>query len=172
MSEPRLDDAPDGALGFVETLGLVAAMEAADAMVKAAPVQLVRQARTVPGLITHFVIGETGAVRAAVEAGAAAAARVGKVAGSHVIPRPASGVWDMIQGRAASPARTAPRRGSAPRTTPARAQSGAAYEGMTVRALRALARERGDERLTGRAIARANKAELVDFLRASDADSP
>lgn len=135
-------------------------------MVKAAPVQLVRQARTVPGLITHFVIGETGAVRAAVEAGAAAAARVGKVAGSHVIPRPASGVWDMIQGGAV------PRPEAPVESSPARASHPADdYEGMTVRALRALARDREDDRLSGRAIARANKAELVAFLRAADAGS-
>ena len=175
MAQSLPDDAPDGALGFVETLGLVAAMEAADAMVKAAPVTLVRQARTVPGLITHFVVGETGAVRAAVEAGAAAAARVGSVAGSHVIPRPASGVWDMIQGRAVSQA-AAPARTASARSTPARparvvSEPADEYEDMTVRALRALARERDDDRLTGRAIARANKAELVAFLRASDTDS-
>jgi len=188
VAKPLPDDAPDGALGFVETLGLVAALEAADAMVKAAPVQLVRQARTVPGLITHFVVGETGAVRAAVEAGAAAAARVGSVAGSHVIPRPAPGVWDMIQGgavpRSAPPARKSSTRKTPQRTAPARpaparkvpappapALPADDYDGMTVRALRALARERDDDRLTGRAIARANKAELVAFLRAADAGS-
>ncbi|GAB5534747.1 MAG: hypothetical protein Rubg2KO_09960 [Rubricoccaceae bacterium] len=185
MAQSLPNDELDGALGFVETLGLVAAMEAADAMVKAAPVRLVRQARTVPGLITHFVVGETGAVRAAVEAGAAAAARVGSVAGSHVIPRPASGVWDMIQGRTVpkavstpkAKARTSPARtATVTKRSPARKRQAASaledeYEGMTVRALRALARERDDDRLTGRAIARANKAELVAFLRASDADS-
>ena len=165
MAQSLPKDAPDGALGFVETVGLVAAIEAADAMVKAAPVQLVRQARTVPGLITHFVIGDTGAVQAAVEAGAAAAARVGSVAGSHVIPRPAPGVWSMIEGsavtRLASPARPAP----------ALRVVADDYDGMTVRALRTLARSRDDERLTGRAVARANKAELVAFLRAADAGS-
>lgn len=149
------DDALDGALGFVETVGLVAAVEAADAMVKAASVRLVRQSRTVPGLITHFVVGDTGAVRAAVEAGVAAAARVGSVAGSHVIPRPAPGVWAMIQG--------APRRA-------ARGAPGDDYEDQTVRELRALARDRDDERLSGRAVARASKAELVAFLRAGDAE--
>lgn len=149
------DDALDGALGFVETVGLVAAVEAADAMVKAASVRLVRQSRTVPGLITHFVVGDTGAVRAAVEAGVAAAARVGSVAGSHVIPRPAPGVWAMIQGD--------PRRAE-------RGASGDDYEDQTVRELRALARDRDDERLSGRAVARASKAELVAFLRAGDAE--
>ena len=157
------DDSTDGALGFVETVGLVAAIEAADAMVKAAPVQLVRQARTVPGLITHFVIGETGAVRAAVEAGAAAARRVGSVAGQHVIPRPAPGVWAMIQGHAA------PTVAALKKATPARSVTVDTYDSLTVRDLRSLAREREDERLSGRAIARATKADLVAYLRASDA---
>ena len=146
----------DGALGFVETVGLVAAIEAADAMVKAANVRLVQQTRTVPGLITHFVVGDTGAVRAAVAAGAEAAARVGKVAGTHVIPRPAPGVWAMLQAPSSTRVRPAPAAGG-----------GDDYEDRTVRELRALARERDDDRLTGRAIARASKSELVAFLRDS-----
>ena len=154
----------DGALGFVETVGLVAAIEAADAMVKAANVRLVQQTRTVPGLITHFVVGDTGAVRAAVAAGAEAAARVGTVAGTHVIPRPAPGVWAMLRG-------AAPARARARVVAQTSRASVDAYEERTVRELRALARERGDDRLTGRAIARANKAELVAFLRDSGASS-
>ena len=160
-------DDPDptlgGALGFVETVGLVAAIEAADAMVKAANVRIVQQTRTVPGLITHFVVGDTGAVRAAVEAGAAAAARVGTVAGTHVIPRPAPGVWAMLRGGTPPGAHAAPSRPAA----------GAAddYASRTVRELRALARERDDDRLTGRAIARATKSELVAFLRDAGARS-
>ena len=166
---PPVSDRPlDGALGFVETVGLVAAIEAADAMVKAANVRLVQQTRTVPGLITHFVVGDTGAVRAAVAAGAAAAARVGTVAGSHVIPRPAPGVWAMLEGPA--PARPTPRADRPIARTPATGDP-EDYEGRTVRELRALARERDDDRLTGRAIARANKSELVAFLRDAGARS-
>ena len=154
---PAPGDTHDGALGFVETVGLVAAIEAADAMLKAAPVRLVRQARTVPGLITHFVIGDTGAVRSAVEAGAAAAARVGSVAGTHVIPRPAPGVWALLQGADRAPSRAA--LDAAERDD---------YEGRTVRELRTLARDRDDDRLSGRAIASASKDELVAFLRETE----
>ena len=76
------------ALGLIETRGMVAAIEAADAMVKAANVKLVNQVRVGAGLITISVEGDVGAVKAAVDAGAAAAARVGTLAASHVIPRP------------------------------------------------------------------------------------
>ena len=67
------------ALGLVETKGLVAAIEAADAMVKAANVKFVGKEITVPAMITVKVVGETAAVRAAVDAGAAAAQRVGQI---------------------------------------------------------------------------------------------
>src|SRR5436305_9701630 len=75
------------ALGMVECMGLVAMIEAADAMVKAANVHLVGYERIDAGLVTAIVRGEVAAVRAAVDAGAAAAARVGKVVATHVIPR-------------------------------------------------------------------------------------
>jgi ethanolamine utilization protein EutM len=76
------------ALGMVECRGLVAMIEAADAMVKAAPVHLVGYEKIDAGLVTAIVRGEVAAVRAAVDAGAAAAARVGTVVATHVIPRP------------------------------------------------------------------------------------
>ncbi len=76
------------ALGLVETRGLVAAIEAADAMVKAANVTLVGKERTDPALITIKVIGETAAVRSSVDAGAAAAGRVGSLVSTHIIPQP------------------------------------------------------------------------------------
>lgn len=76
------------ALGMVETRGLVAAIEAADAMVKAADVHLLRYTRVQGGLIMVEVEGEVAAVKAAVDAGAAAAARVGELISIHVIPRP------------------------------------------------------------------------------------
>ena len=76
------------ALGLVETRGLVAAIEAADAMVKAANVILVGREKTDPALITVKVVGETAAVRSAVDAGAAAAKRVGELISSHIIPQP------------------------------------------------------------------------------------
>ncbi len=75
-------------LGFIETKGLVAALEAADTMVKAANVEILAKETVGAGLVTIVVKGEVGAVRAAVDAGAAAAKRVGELVSVHVIPRP------------------------------------------------------------------------------------
>lgn len=76
------------ALGMVECMGLVAMIEAADAMVKTANVTLVGYEKIDAGLVTAIVRGDVAAVKAAVDAGAAAAARVGKVTATHVIARP------------------------------------------------------------------------------------
>lgn len=76
------------ALGMVETKGLVGSIEAADAMVKAANVTLIGKVHVGGGLVTVMVRGEVGAVKAAVDAGAAAAQRVGHLVSQHVIPRP------------------------------------------------------------------------------------
>lgn len=76
------------ALGMVETKGLVGAIEAADAMAKAANVAMIGYEKIGSGLVTVMVRGDVGAVKAAVEAGAAAAKRVGEVISVHVIPRP------------------------------------------------------------------------------------
>ena len=76
------------ALGMVETKGLVGAIEAADAMVKAANVQLVGKEQVGGGLVTVMVRGDVGAVNAATDAGAAAAEKVGELISVHVIPRP------------------------------------------------------------------------------------
>ncbi|SDN90576.1 BMC domain-containing protein [Psychrobacillus sp. OK028] len=76
------------ALGMVETKGLVGAIEAADAMVKAASVNLVGKVHVGGGIVTVLVRGDVGAVKAATDAGAAAAQRVGELLSVHVIPRP------------------------------------------------------------------------------------
>ncbi|GAB6179574.1 propanediol utilization microcompartment protein PduA [Desulfotomaculum defluvii] len=76
------------ALGLVETKGLVSAIEAADAMVKAANVALVGYEKIGSGLVTVMVRGDVGAVKAATDSGAAAAQRVGELVSVHVIPRP------------------------------------------------------------------------------------
>ena len=76
------------ALGMVETRGLIGSIEAADAMVKAADVKLIGKEQIGSGLVTVMVRGDVGAVQAAVEAGAAAAQRVGDLYGTHVIPSP------------------------------------------------------------------------------------
>lgn len=76
------------ALGMIETKGLVGAIEAADAMVKAAKVDLFGKEKATAGLVTMYVRGEVGAVKAATDAGAAAARRIGELVSVHVIPRP------------------------------------------------------------------------------------
>ncbi|MFQ8759590.1 MAG: BMC domain-containing protein [Intestinimonas sp.] len=76
------------ALGMIETKGLVASVEAADAMVKAANVTLIGKVHVGGGLVTVMVRGDVGAVKASVDAGAAAAERVGELISVHVIPRP------------------------------------------------------------------------------------
>ena len=84
------------ALGMVETRGLVAAIEAADAMVKAANVQLIGSEKIGSGLVSVMVRGDVGAVKAAVEAGGAAASRLGEVIATHVIPRPHNDVEKIL----------------------------------------------------------------------------
>lgn len=132
-------------LGFVETRGLVAAFEAADAMLKASSVELVGMERTEAALVTVTVEGDTAAVQSAVDAGRAAAARVGEVLSSHVIARPADETRGMQLGS----------------TEPE-------LEDMTVRELRTLARTFDNLPIQGREIARANKAELLRVLHAKN----
>lgn len=84
------------ALGMVETKGFVGAVEAADAMVKAANVSLVGKQQVGSGLVTVIVRGDVGAVKAATDAGAAAAERVGELVSVHVIPRPHSDVEHIL----------------------------------------------------------------------------
>ncbi|MEG0961298.1 MAG: propanediol utilization microcompartment protein PduA [Lachnospiraceae bacterium] len=84
------------ALGMVETKGLVGAIEAADAMTKAANVMLVGYEKIGSGLVTVMVRGDVGAVKAAVDAGSSAAGNVGQVVSKHVIPRPHSDVEKIL----------------------------------------------------------------------------
>ena len=84
------------ALGMVETRGLVAAIEAADAMVKAANVQLIGSEKIGSGLVSVMVRGDVGAVKSAVEAGGAAASRLCEVIATHVIPRPHDDVNKLL----------------------------------------------------------------------------
>jgi len=84
------------ALGMIETKGLVGAIEAADAMVKAANVTLVGKEKVGGGLVAVMVRGDVGAVKAATDAGAAAAERVGQLVSVHVIPRPHEEVEQLL----------------------------------------------------------------------------
>ncbi len=83
-------------LGMIETRGLTAAIEAADAMVKAAEVTLVGTEKIGSGLVSVMVRGDVGAVKAAVEAGTAAASRLGEIIATHVIPRPHADVEKIL----------------------------------------------------------------------------
>jgi microcompartment protein CcmL/EutN len=157
------------ALGMVETRGLVGSIEAADVMVKTANVRLLGTEYIRNGLVTVQIIGEVAAVKAAVDAGAAAAGRVGQLVSQHVIPRPADEVEPLLQ---------------RPRTT----EPGAEEEGedleedfdfvasandaeylsqldaMTVHQLRTLARKTEGLRIQGREISMANKELLIHEL--------
>jgi len=93
MTEPAR---PAGALGLLETRGLVGAIEAADAMVKAAKVTLVGYEKIGSGYVTALVRGDVAAVKAATDAGAAAARRVGELVSVHVIPRPHTNLEDVL----------------------------------------------------------------------------
>ncbi len=84
------------ALGMIETKGFVGAVEAADAMVKSANVTLVGTEKIGAGFVTVMVRGDVGAVKAAVDAGSAAAARVGELISQHVIPRPHNDVNGLL----------------------------------------------------------------------------
>ena len=84
------------ALGMIETKGLVGSIEAADAMVKAANVTLIGKEHVGGGLVTVMVRGDVGAVKAATDAGAAAAAKIGELVSVHVIPRPHTEVEGIL----------------------------------------------------------------------------
>ncbi len=141
-------DYDDAAYGMVETRGLVAALEAADAMLKTADVRLVARTRVDAGLITVQISGAVAAVRAAVDAGRAAAARVGEVVGAHVIPRPAASVREVMS------------------ATPVKVRSThASLDDHTVQELRRLVRALPESPLQGRALSRATRQQLLDALR-------
>jgi ethanolamine utilization protein EutM len=101
------------ALGMVETKSLVGAIEAADAMVKAANVLLVGREFIGSAYVTVLVRGDVGAVKAATDAGAAAARRVGELVSVHVIPRPGQDVEKIVPGGPPAPAPPANRKGGA-----------------------------------------------------------
>ena len=89
------------ALGMIETKGLVCLIEAADAMLKAANVQMIGWEKVGSGLVTAFVIGDVAAVKAAIDAGANAAGKIGEVVSVQVIPRPHEELSSMLPQKAA-----------------------------------------------------------------------
>jgi hypothetical protein len=157
----------DEALGFVETRGLVAAIEACDAMLKAARVRLVQRQVVHPALITICVEGETSAVQAAVDAGARAAERVGRVVSVLVIPRPAAGVRALagsLEREAWTPVDPAPARGPTLLPSSQRPASPEELQALPVRELRALARRLPGFPLGGRRISQSTRGELLGLL--------
>ena len=98
------------ALGMIETRGLVPLIEASDAMCKAAKVELVGWDRVGSGMVTSFVRGDVAAVKAATDAGAAAAAKVGEVISVHVIPRPHDDLGQAVPSKPPAPRGKGPRK--------------------------------------------------------------
>jgi ethanolamine utilization protein EutM len=149
------------ALGLVETKGLIGAIEAADAGAKAANVKLLGQERADAGLVMVSFSGDVAAVKAAVDAGAAAAERVGQLVSAHVIPRPHRSL-DLIEGDEDSkpPAETPP---DVPMVGDNVDVS--ALEKAKVIDLRAMARRLPDFPIKGRDVARAGRDELLAAFR-------
>jgi len=140
------------ALGLIETRGLVGAITAADAALKTAQVQLVGTERVDPAMITVSFAGNVAAVRAAVDAGAAAAEQVGELIAQHVIPRPHDELRTMQDARPAAVDTVPPD------------HSLKELEQMTVVNLRRLARQTSGLSLHGRQISKAKREELIQEL--------
>ena len=154
------------ALGLIEIRGLVPAIEAADAAVKAAQVVITTVEVTPGALVTVKVEGELGAVKASVDAGAEAASRIGELVSAHVIPRPDDELDKILPSERYINAKSTRARAEAPRQVLVKIpDDDAVLEDLTVAELRRLAREQEDFPITGREISRANKDELLHLLR-------
>ncbi len=164
---------PDYALGMVETRGLVGCIEAADVMLKTANVVLLGVEYIGEGYVTVEVVGDVAAVKAAVEAASSAAAKVGELLATHVIPKPAEDVEPLLKRR--SEARNEQRRRlPLPLSKTTAPEGGSAYVGdeeysaqlqaMTVHQLRSVARQAEGLQIAGRQISRANKEQLIEEL--------
>ena len=145
------------ALGLVETRGLIAAIEAADAMLKAANVQLLGKEITKGALVTIKVVGDTGAVISSVAAGAAAEERVGELVSSHIIPRPHEELVKVLDDTETA--------GPVPAPVSAGSLTPETLAAMPVRELRDLARQTAGFGLQGREISSANKEQLLEQFR-------
>jgi microcompartment protein CcmL/EutN len=152
------------ALGLIETRGLVPAIEATDAAVKAAKVNVISVEVTVAAMVTVKLEGDLGAVQAAVEAGAAAAQKIGELIAAHVIPRPDDEMDHILEGPAYSNP-MAPKGSGKPTVPLVIPDDDAILDDMTVVDLRRLVREQPDFPLAGREISHANKDELLKLLR-------
>lgn len=161
------------AIGMTETRGLVAAIESADAMLKTADVTLLEKVHVGGGLVVIVVEGEVAAVKAAADAGAAAARRVGQLVSVHVIPRPHESLEGTVvrggnPGRAPGGAREAERGRDCPEAADELEQQ---LREMSTVALRRLARQCKLPGLAGREISRANKQTLIRGILAAQRDN-
>lgn len=160
------------ALGLIETRGLVAAIEAADAALKTAAVELVNYQKVTGGLVTVAVTGEVAAVQAAVAAGIAAAARVGDLISSHVIPRPLADLGLLLRAKetGADPDPAGPASDSPASDSPAQDETDGQpslkehLETLAVEELRRIARKTEGIAIKGRQISRANKGVLISEI--------
>ncbi len=152
------------ALGMVETRGLVGAIEAADAMVKAAHVKLIGKEFAEGGLVLIKVLGETGAVRASVQAGAAAAERVGELVSTHMIPRPDTQVHGILFNGEPEPGQST--KSTEEKNFNSETESSIVEElnNMTVEDLRQYARNLKDFPVKGRELAKLNRSQLIEIL--------
>jgi len=139
------------ALGLIETLGFVGVTEAADAATKAAAVELSAVEQIDGGIISIRVLGDVGAVQAAVEAGVQAAQQVGTLVAHHVIPNPHEDLVDVF--------------GLMEKTDEIDETNEADLESLPVHRLRQIARETPGIAIQGREISRANRAQLLSELR-------
>lgn len=142
------------AWGLIETVGFVGVVEAADAAVKAAPVDLAAVEKTTGGLVTIRLSGDVGAVQAAVDAGAAAARKIGQLLGQHVIPNPHDDLVRLFHSNAA-PAPSSCADG------PLTSFHTDDLERMSVVELRRVARSTVGLGIKGRQISKANREELL-----------
>ena len=175
------------ALGLVETKGLVAAIEAADAMLKAANVSFAGKTIIRPALVTIKVVGETAAVRSAVDAGSAAATRIGQVVSTHIIPQPDEQLISMLPEIDETIPEVSPKSGGEKEEANTKEPSSSTLsrlrkeafgkeevtgagtiddiDSMNVHQLRHLARSIREFPIKGREISRANREELINYFR-------
>lgn len=153
------------ALGLIETRGYVGLVNATDAAAKAANVEIQSIERASGGLVLVTLVGDVASVQVAVDAGAEAAAAVGNLVSSHVIPRPDVSVWTVLGARASS--ETEPKRPER-RRAPAVPKPTNDLGDLPVRELRRRARLMEGIGLSGREISRAPKQQLIEAMRAAE----
>lgn len=159
-------------LGMIETYGLPALIAAADAAAKTADVKVTTYEKVDAGIVTIYILGDVAAVKAAVDAGAAEAKRVGKLLSTHVIPRPDPAVHTMIQEAwAKNQSNASPKEEELNKAPVPPEVSTPNWSKMTVAQLRELAHHTPRFPITGRDIQLVSKAELVRLFAGMEGES-